>query len=108
MDLNYECKRDLSPMFKASRCRCLTPSREVLCSTFRLKCTRRSVPLSCSHSCWNSLSLRISRAFSSSVVAKYVLSFREKSVRDHYISERLRFNGQDTPVTIDAERLTIV
>ena len=39
---------------------------------------------------------------------KVCLSFKEKSVRAQYISEGLRFNGQDIPVTRDAEKLTIV
>ena len=39
---------------------------------------------------------------------KVRLSLEEKSVRDYNISEGLRFNGQDIPVTRDAEKLTIV
>ena len=39
---------------------------------------------------------------------KVLLSFKEKSVRDHYIPEGLCFNGQDIPVAGDAAKLTIV
>ena len=39
---------------------------------------------------------------------KVRLSVQKKSVRDHYISEGLRFNGQDIPVTRDGLLCTFV
>ena len=36
------------------------------------------------------------------------LSFREKAGRDHLLSDGLRFEDQDIPVTKDAERVTVL